>query len=711
MKIPVCVIAVVVFKSSSKRGTMGEARNNVVVQKGAIIPLIALLLASVLGVGGFMIDSLIMETTQQQCTVAAERSAMAGLKKLVELSQDASDVRPFHDKLVEAASWANTVAEQNETVGTSLGGEALGQIGLWYPSCGSASCPAQPGGKFIPGIWYVADDYDGSGTIDNGDLPASCTEFPCFVDYAPGQELLVNAAKVELGLASPIRLTFSKVIGATPTTVDGSAIAKIDSRQVTFLFDASTSAGLDSYKIANPPCDASAGDLGVECLNNLNLASYQYNHLSPGPAIRMSTIAAQFAFKAEDIPASCFEPYPNYWDQCSHLSATCRWCALEDTRPADPSTSPWTGTAFESFKYYKSDYDIDHTVKIYNEDGSYYNQDLKINRKIIEGSGPPSPMKEIMDGVHNVLKHLKAKSVPGDKFALAAFSEYMYPDGADTRIFTFTANPDPLILATDTSLSLTDTLSNPGSWLNKGFFPTPGFTNGQHALETALRWYTQDLGTHAPAQRAIFTFTDGFFNCVKSPQLYGGARYCNAVLPHVMRHSFETIGNELSPQLLNNKILWHSFVFGQSRPHTINWKHPDRTGEICMTLEEMRAAKIPYTHGWMGGDHAWYAEKYFESVLGHFTVPRPTHFLREALEVTGGIMYPIRKACNCGSNPLRIKPECTGLPRICDLTYEEMKDNIWQMPRQQCDVDDRTILQQMLDAFDKLLEPPIMLVQ
>lgn len=429
-------------------------------QKGAVIPLLAILIIALIGITALAVDSTFLVASKSQQENLSLHIALSSLKTFN------SNNGTLSDKLLAAKTRAEALVDTNIILGrdTSSNPANLGSMTASENQSGAS-------GRLIPGIWHFQPTLDGNGDC-LGASPCPCKDDngtktwggACFEEMTISQidtdsddsaEIQINSFRVELETpeTTPIRSFFSTIVGGGSSSHSSSATASTLPNHVVFSFNLTRRSHIDthepfefsgfdnssesSFRITNTTCSALASETVQPCglQNIVTYACARYNNGGP-------VNANNHKWFYDSAPTPVVSPPPSkcelhggesefvndlLWNNfCKSGSSALGWDIdpgpIKLSRGSTPPTNPT--------QHFKDDYSCitikykDTLIDTGTQEDHYLVDTFRHPGDPGNNVNPyygAEPLASILDGINHGLNLIENQSVPGNQVGILAF--------------------------------------------------------------------------------------------------------------------------------------------------------------------------------------------------------------------------------------------------------------------------------------------------
>lgn len=595
----------------------GKARS----ERGAIIPLVALLTAIFFIFAAIVIDLNLLASSREQTQHYARLAALAAIN-----AHFSSPATTIQGQLADALAAAQAVSDSNVILSDLSGPSSQAQM---------TTPGGDEGAVLTPGIWYFEDD--GSGTVCQGDGDDNLP--PCFIPTdLTSADAQVTAYRINGALYQGITTAVARrldFMGKEAFDVQVEAVASVIPRHGCFIIDLSGSMIRDTHprrttlQEQTDPLGGRGREFAfvLESENPLTTPedfyhTESYNFLCtgefdedeketapPAPAactaqLRPTTVAEWNSFLA---------PYGRTFDSLTELERRRVHFHDDYLRKKTFGNRHWDDNAiWQELHPDPSDslnYEVNDT-----DDGQFYRIDVDPTGEAIG----PEPLRTVFAGLNEAMRTFRSRRVAGDEACLIFYDNKL----AWPRVVNLTNNFDYLVNLTDFSkpnavlptdpigftsdsltisdADLTDLSNQRGLELiiRHGLFPSgpqASFTNTGLAISEAMNQLTNRNSTGGFSSDFIVSIGDGLGNCSDCLDLNNNLipgctigcqnDYTNYSIAQDNLLTF--IKREIAPR----NIPIHQILVGQSvAPHSLNIAK-DADGTCMSDIEFRRAAE------------------------------------------------------------------------------------------------------------------------
>jgi len=678
-------------------------------ERGAVIPLVALLLTVFLIFAAIVVDMNLLASSREQTQHYARLAALAAING--HFSSPSADINV---QVAAALAAAQRVSDSNLILSDQVGPTAQAQL---------SSLEGSDGAFLEPGVWYFSD---------NGDDPCELIgngEYPCFdpTDLSSADPLITAyriTGSLYQGITTAIasRLNF---LGNDVFDVDVTAVASVVPRHGCFIIDLSGSMVRDTHlgRITSEQADEPTEGRGREWAFLLEgdnpsvpedyFHTQHYNFLCTGearPSEKTTTPAAICTSQTRPTDTSEWDTFlaPFGRTFASLTEQERRRIHFHDDYVLKKTlgNKHWAIGSDYSNRHPNPADATRYLVSDTTDDGRYY----RVNVDPLMQNGGPEPLKTVFAGLNEAMRTFRDRRVAGDEACLIFYDE----NAAWPRVVNLTDDFDYLVRLTDfssptpiaadlASISDTDLTASTTSGLEliirHGLFPAgpdAARTNTGLAISEAMGQLTTGNSEGGFSADFIVAIGDGLGNCAYCDTLEGGGRIpgcvegCNNDYDYYSGAQ-DSLLEFVSSEIVPRNIPIHQILVGQSvAPHTLDiTSEEDGSEGACMDDLEFRRTASGESFVKGGFDSGTFSD--ISDAFRNATADNPFYEASvppyEIAASTRGLWGPVRPS-PAGCTPIT---SCTGsvddlanAPRItqdpkCRTTEEQIQEYMGQI--------------------------------
>lgn len=699
--------------------------------KGAVLPLLALLILPLILVMGFTVDVGLILNTKNQQSLITQHAALSALSEYVKvLAHHQGDGDKYEAAVHRAKETASRVAKVNVTLIDRVLKNRNDRIGDSIEDVAVSDGEDQDSSHEAElefGRYIHTDESDAN---EDPDSAPECEPSPCFIRQSVTAEDN-NAIRFTMRVAeeNPLKTFFLKFVGISQMRHKESAVATLIPRNDMFLIDLSPTVYYENYSQQVLTTDEGATIDGSRSKFSYALADTYKDFIIPSGA---------------RIGETCGEP-----------DANCQLSSSSDTQI-------WASQLFQSVEgeqphpmvKYRDDYRV-HKVT-FNKDqiNEYFDYFLvhSYDRDAETGLDTfprPEPLASILRSVHGAMDILQSRALVNDKIGIFGFDSESNSTTSQQGLYV-SDEPRFLDISTPSLASSNfldffeatryETRDDFEKSLSLALFPRPGRYSDLHSALYLALGKISTAGSLKIGKNSVFLFTDGLANCAhdvvlneEGKVLIPFKKYSDSDYPYPCEHSGKYIHASIAS--ITDPVFIDAF---KSREISVNIALVGansgahflaRKSNSNGCVEHVEAAKYSHDMYVNSGIPETVTETYIQELDDDLVNNRKLYVANELYKLvheTRGLWVPIMaQAFYTGPNdekiPLNFNADLNSACSDLEEPGEVLADYIIEDPNgQPVQVTDsegrvlfdplgRTAEKQLKDAMEKVLQSPFVL--